>query len=60
MTGITTSKELLDKLSAAAHRSLSEEEVREQRVSFIMSSVDDESTITKDQVEKVLRQHAGQ
>lgn len=60
MTGLATSRELLDKMSAAAKRTLSEAEVREQRVSFILSSVDDDSSITKDQVKEVLRKFKGQ
>jgi hypothetical protein len=59
MTGIATPQELLDRLSAAAKRNLSGAEIHQQRVSFVMSAVDDESTITKDQVEQVLKQHEG-
>lgn len=59
MTGIATSQELLDRLSAAAKRNLSGAEIHKQRVSFVMSAVDDDSAITKDQVERVLKEHEG-
>ncbi len=59
MTSLTTSDEVLKKISAAAKKSLTEQEIREQRISFVLSSVDDESSITKDQVEKVLQHFEG-
>ena len=60
MTSLATSQALLDRLSAAAKRSLSEKEIRAQKISFIMSAVDDDSTITKAQVEKVMREFEGE
>ena len=60
MSGLQSSSELLAKLSAAARRSLSEQEIRKQRISFIISAVDDDSTITKAQVEKVINHLEGQ
>lgn len=59
MTQVATEPTLLERLSAAARRGLSGQEVREQRISFIMSAVDDDSTITKAQVEQVIRQFEG-
>ncbi|WP_299589747.1 hypothetical protein [uncultured Tateyamaria sp.] len=60
MSEVATSPALLDKLLAAAKRSLTEREIREQKVSFIISSVDDDSTITKAQVERVIRDFEGE
>ena len=60
MTQVVTSQALLDRLSAAAKRSLSEREIRAQKISFIISAVDDDSTITKAQVEKVMREFEGE
>lgn len=60
MSEVATSPALLDKLFAAASRSLTEREIREQKVSFIISSVDDESTITRSQVERVIRDFEGE
>ena len=60
MTPVVTSQALLDRLSAAAKRSLSEREIRAQKISFIISAVDDESTITKSQVEQVIREFEGE
>lgn len=60
MTELCTSPRLLEKLAAAAKRSLTEDEVRAQRISFIMSGVDVDSNITREQVEKVVMKLEGQ
>jgi hypothetical protein len=60
MSGLQTSGDLLAKLSAAARKSLSESEIREQRISFILSAVDDNSSITKAQIERVINHLEGQ
>lgn len=53
MTHLKTSEPLLRALRLAT-RPLSAEEKREQRVSFIMGSLNEESTITRAQVESML------
>ncbi|MEP0147552.1 MAG: hypothetical protein ABJ320_19205 [Lentilitoribacter sp.] len=58
MTSISTAPALLERLSAAAKQTLSEREVRNQRISFIMSTVNDEN-ITQAQVEKVVKHSEG-
>ena len=54
MTDLSTSPRLLESLAAAVKRSLSEKEIRAQRISFIMSGVDEDSNITREQVEEVV------
>lgn len=60
MTEKSTSADLLERLSAAAKKSLTEAEIRAQRVSFIMSAVDDDSTITRAQIEQIINENEGQ
>jgi molecular chaperone DnaK (HSP70) len=59
MTGLKTKKSLLKALKQAAEAKLTSEEIRKQRVSFIMGSLDDESTITRQQVERILAEREG-
>lgn len=58
MSTVQTSARLLEAFSAAAKRTLSESEIRAQRVSFIMGAVDQPS-ITKAEVQKVVDQFEG-
>ena len=60
MVDLHTAPDLIDRLTSAARRSLTENEVRSQRISFIMSGVDDDSSITREQVEKVVLKLEGQ
>ena len=60
MSQMVNSRALLDRLSVAAKRNLSEREIRAQKISFIISAIDDDSTITKAQVEKVIREFEGE
>lgn len=60
MTGPKTPEALLEKLSAATKRILSDQEIREQRISFIMGAVDEDSTITRDQIQKVIQKLEGE
>ena len=59
MTGLQTSEKLLNALTRAAKKKLSESELREQRISFIMGSLDKDSTITREQVSRILAQQEG-
>ena len=54
MTNLTSSKELLAKLNEAAKRKMTAEEMRRQKISFIMSSAGDNIGITKQRIEEVL------
>lgn len=54
MTGYKTDPELLARLEKAAKAQLSAKTLRKQKVSFIMGSLGEESTITRERVEEVL------
>ncbi|MBA4777328.1 hypothetical protein ACQZ46_00825 [Agrobacterium salinitolerans] len=54
MTDLKTNESLLKSLRAAADRKLTAEELYKQRVSFIMGSLSDSSTVTRAQVTKAL------
>ena len=54
MLEIRTNPKLLDALKSAAQGTLSAEELRRQKVSFIMGSLKDDSTITRNRVKEVL------
>lgn len=54
MGELRTDKRLLDKLSAAAQLKLSAQELRAQKISFIMGSLSNDSKITRDRVEEEL------
>ncbi|PDS68068.1 hypothetical protein CO651_31320 [Rhizobium phaseoli] len=54
MTDLKTDEALLKNLRTAASRKLTAEELYKQRVSFIMGSLSDSSTVTRAQVTKAL------
>ncbi|PWI55243.1 hypothetical protein B5K03_04905 [Rhizobium phaseoli] len=54
MTDLKTDEVLLKNLRTAASRKLTAEELYKQRVSFIMGSLSDSSTVTRAQVTKAL------
>lgn len=60
MTGIHTDPTLLDALKQAAGKKLTAEQLRRQKVSFIMGSLKQDSTITREFVESQLKQSEGQ
>ena len=59
MTSLHTDDALLRKLKAAASRSLSAEELRNQRISFIMGTLKDSSPVTRAKVTEVLAEREG-
>jgi hypothetical protein len=59
MTNLTTDPKLIEALRAASQRSLTYEELRKQRVSFIMASIDDSSGVTREKVEEILDRYEG-
>lgn len=60
MTGLRTSEALLDALQKSSSRVLSHERMEQQRLSFVMGSLDDENDMTREQVEQALeRQDSG-
>lgn len=54
MTDLQTKSALLEALSAAAKKPISAEELREQRVSFIIGSLGDDSSVTRARVTEIL------
>lgn len=59
MGEIQTDPKLLNALSEAARRPLTPEQTHRQKVSFIMGSLGENSTITRARVEEVLRKLDG-
>ena len=59
MTEIQTDPRLLEAILNAAKRGLSAADLTEQRVSFILGSLGKDSTITREQVEKILASRDG-
>jgi hypothetical protein len=59
MTNLQTKESLLTNLRAAAKRRPSSEELRKQRVSFILGTLKDTSTVTRAQVTEILAAQEG-
>jgi hypothetical protein len=59
MTNLKTKGSLLETLRKAASSELSADEVHKQRISFIMGSLKDDSTVTRAKVTQVLADQAG-
>jgi len=59
MVALKTSSELLDLLAAAARRKPTSDEIERQRVSFIMSTVKENSDVTVSRIKEVLADQDG-
>lgn len=59
MAELKTKESLLTALKQASERPLSADELRKQRVSFIMGSLKESSTVTRSQVEAELARMEG-
>ena len=59
MPEIKTDPALIDALNEAAQKPITADEIRKQRVSFILGSLKNDSTITQEQVESVLNRLEG-
>jgi hypothetical protein len=59
MTELRTDPSLLAALSKATTRSLTAKEVHDQQVSFIMSSLNQSSGVTRQRVDEVLAERDG-
>lgn len=59
MTDLQTNEKLLRKLRSSSNHVLTEDELYKQRISFIMGSLSDNSTVTRAQVTKVLADFEG-
>jgi len=60
MTELHTDPVLLRALSDSTKRKLTEAELQAQRVSFIMGSLDEDSTVTRAQIRRVLAEQSGE
>ena len=56
---LKTKAELLKLLSDASKRKPTSEEIEKQRISFIFANLSKDSTVTRDQIEEVLREERG-
>lgn len=59
MADIRTDGRLLAKLKETAGKPMTAEEIQKQRVSFVMGTLDTESTLTRGEVERMLLQREG-
>jgi Ca2+-binding EF-hand superfamily protein len=59
MTQLKTKESTLKALEKAAHRPLTSDEIQQQRVSFVMGSLDADNSITREKVEKLLAEQRG-
>lgn len=59
MTNLKTNEALLRALKEASSRQISPEELKNQRISFIMGTVHPHSEITRDRVREVLAEQEG-
>lgn len=59
MTNLQTDQGLINRLKVAAARELTAEEVNKQRISYILGTLKDESTVTRSKIRDVLAEHEG-
>jgi hypothetical protein len=59
MTDLRTDQTLINRLRSAAARELTAEEVNRQRISYILGTLKDESTVTRSKIRDVLADHEG-
>lgn len=59
MPKTNTDPKLLEALANAAGRAMTPDQVREQRISFVMSAVGDGSAVTRSEVELIIDQREG-
>lgn len=60
MKSVSSDPGLMDVLRAAAGRKMTKEQVRSQKVSFVMSAVDEKNGITRADVERMIDESEGQ
>jgi hypothetical protein len=59
MTNLQTNQDLLRRLRTASKRPLSADEVRKQRVSFVLGALGSQTDVTREKVQKVLNDQEG-
>jgi len=59
MTKFKTDPDLLRALEAAAGREMTQSEVREQKISFVMGMIDQDNNLSRAEVAKIIDKHDG-
>ncbi len=59
MTDLRTRQSLLDKLKNSASKPMTYDEIRKQKISYVMGSLKDSSSVTLAKVKEVLSVHDG-
>jgi hypothetical protein len=59
MTDLHTNEKLLSKLKASASKTLSAEDILKQRISYVMGTLKDNSSVTRAKVKDVLSMQDG-
>ena len=59
MTKFKTDPDLLKALEEAAGREMTQVEVREQKISFVMGMIDEDNNLTRAEVAKIIDNHNG-
>jgi hypothetical protein len=59
MAEIRTDRRLLEKFKAAAGKPMTAEEIHKQRLSFVMGMLEPNSTLTRQEVERMLLEKEG-
>ena len=59
MTKFKTDPDLLKALEEAAGREMTQVEVREQKISFVMGMIDEDNNLTRAEVAKLIDKHDG-
>jgi hypothetical protein len=59
LTELKTNSALLEALGKASSKKQTADEVKEQRVSFILGSIDEKSGVTRSRIQEVLAEQQG-
>lgn len=59
MTDLKTDSVILEKIAAAAKQTMTAEEIRRQKLSFIVGFFGEDSPVTRAQIKKVMAKHEG-
>ena len=59
MTDLQSESSLTDALREAAGRKMTPEEIREQRVSFVMGTIHRDSDVTREDVRRIIEEREG-
>jgi hypothetical protein len=59
MTDLHTNASLLEKIKRSASKPMTYEEIRKQKISYVMGSLKDGSSVTVSKINEVLSKHDG-